>query len=104
MRAIRRARYWDRGALRQLADFGTARLLVHKAETMTGTPLYMAPEVLLGKAYDLSGDVYSLGCTLFELCTLDVPHGQAGDIGELILLVRCMARNSGIEQPSWWVS
>ena len=34
---------------------------------VVGTPVYMAPEVLLGEAVDTRCDIYSLGVTLFEL-------------------------------------
>ena len=34
-----------------------------------GTPLFMAPEVLLGDKYDHSADVWSLGCLFYEMLT-----------------------------------
>lgn len=40
------------------------------ARTKVGTPLYMAPEVLMDKAYNHQADMWSLGCVLYELCTL----------------------------------
>ncbi|RLN87666.1 hypothetical protein BBJ28_00016875 [Nothophytophthora sp. Chile5] len=54
-----------------LGDLGIARTLVNgdMAATVIGTPLYMAPEVLDGKDYSFSSDVWALGCVLYELCT-----------------------------------
>ncbi|KAG1694463.1 hypothetical protein DVH05_021271 [Phytophthora capsici] len=54
-----------------LGDLGIARTLSKgdMAVTVIGTPLYMAPEVLDGKEYSFSSDVWALGCVLYELCT-----------------------------------
>lgn len=41
----------------------------HYADSVVGSPDYMAPEVLRGKSYGYSVDYWSLGCMLFEfLC------------------------------------
>ena len=54
-----------------LTDFGVAKELLQEdtTKTLIGTPMRIAPEVLLGKgkAYDLRADYYSLGCLVFEL-------------------------------------
>jgi len=43
----------------KVADFGASKALTASSEmTMTGTPIYMAPEVVLGESYDSSADVY----------------------------------------------
>jgi serine/threonine protein kinase len=36
------------------------------ADSVVGSPDYMAPEVLRGRAYSYSVDFWSLGCILFE--------------------------------------
>lgn len=50
-----------------LGDFGIARQLDPDEGytlSMSGTPRYMAPEVLSGRPYDKNADVYSLGVTI----------------------------------------
>jgi len=37
-----------------------------------GTPNYMSPEVCQNKPYTTKSDMWSLGCLLYELCTLKV--------------------------------
>ncbi|GAC93125.1 hypothetical protein PHSY_000687 [Pseudozyma hubeiensis SY62] len=54
----------------KLCDLGSASLL----SEMEITPylvsrFYRAPEIILGQAYDCSIDVWSVGCTLYELAT-----------------------------------
>ena len=57
------------GALLKIADFGFARSLQPQglAETLCGSPLYMAPEILQFHKYDAKADLWSVGTILFEL-------------------------------------
>ena len=56
-----------------IIDFGlsvkTSDIMIKDSavELVVGTPGYMAPEMLRGKAYDCKVDVFSLGCTLYLL-------------------------------------
>jgi len=44
----------------------------------TGSPVYMAPEVLSDKPYDEKADVYSYGVVLWELVTGGIPYQEEG--------------------------
>jgi len=37
--------------------------------TMVGTPIYMAPEKLMTKGYDIKSEVWSVGILTYELIT-----------------------------------
>ncbi|MBQ8002911.1 MAG: serine/threonine protein kinase [Clostridia bacterium] len=54
----------------KLGDFGVSKKLKDRsrAESMKGTPNYIAPEVYLGKGtYDNTVDIYSLGIVMYKL-------------------------------------
>ncbi|CAO2648722.1 Nn.00g096710.m01.CDS01 [Neocucurbitaria sp. VM-36] len=53
----------------KVADFGFARVLpsTSLAETLCGSPLYMAPEILRYEKYDAKADLWSVGTVLFEM-------------------------------------
>ncbi|KAG9293853.1 hypothetical protein G9A89_019191 [Geosiphon pyriformis] len=53
----------------KIADFGFARLLpaTSLAETLCGSPLYMAPEILRYEKYDAKADLWSVGAVLYEM-------------------------------------
>ncbi|SGY13789.1 BQ5605_C010g05977 [Microbotryum silenes-dioicae] len=54
----------------KVADFGFARWLPQQslAETLCGSPLYMAPEILRYEKYDAKADLWSVGAVLYEMC------------------------------------
>ena len=57
----------------KMGDFGIAKVLDHTTQfskTAIGTPYYLSPEICTGKAYSFKSDIWSLGCVLYELCTL----------------------------------
>lgn len=54
----------------KLADFGFCKPLEHKndlAQTMLGSPIYMAPEVLKGEIYTLKADIWSMGVVFYQM-------------------------------------
>ncbi|KFU97044.1 Serine/threonine-protein kinase Nek3, partial [Pterocles gutturalis] len=73
----------------KLGDFGSARLLAHPASyacTYVGTPYYVPPEIWESMPYNNKSDIWSLGCILYELCTLRHPF-QANSWKHLILKI-----------------
>ncbi|KAJ8368599.1 hypothetical protein SKAU_G00086270 [Synaphobranchus kaupii] len=78
----------DNGTIK-LGDFGSACVLKSSkafAYSYVGTPYYVSPEIWDSQPYNNKSDVWSLGCVLYELCTLRHPF-QARSWKSLILKV-----------------
>lgn len=69
----------------RVADFGFARALPNTslAETLCGSPLYMAPEILRYEKYDAKADLWSVGAVTFEM-TVGKPPFRAQNHVELL--------------------
>jgi eukaryotic-like serine/threonine-protein kinase len=66
-----------------LMDFGTGREFDRmRDDAVSGTPLYLAPEVLTGSGATARSDVYSVGVVLYHLLTGSYPV-QARDLADL---------------------
>lgn len=68
----------------KLGDFGISKKLKNTldlAETSTGTPFYLAPEICLGMKYSTKCDIWMFGCTFYELITLSKPFKGTNLIG-----------------------
>ncbi len=64
----------------RLIDMGTAKQLKQQSGfrtfTIIGTSHYMAPEVMQGKGYSFSVDIWSLGVLLYEFVCGHLPFGE----------------------------
>lgn len=95
----------------KIADFGFARFLQdgNMAATLCGSPMYMAPEVIMSLQYDAKADLWSLGTIVFQCltgkapfqahtpqelkmfyeknCDLapKIPHGTSSDLTDLLM-------------------
>ncbi|KAE8284941.1 Serine/threonine-protein kinase ULK1 [Larimichthys crocea] len=70
----------------KIADFGFARYLQNNmmAATLCGSPMYMAPEVIMSQNYDAKADLWSIGTIVFQCLTGKAPF-QASSPQELRL-------------------
>ncbi|XP_017957276.1 serine/threonine-protein kinase unc-51 [Drosophila navojoa] len=102
----------------KIADFGFARFLNEgvMAATLCGSPMYMAPEVIMSLQYDAKADLWSLGTIVYQCLTgkapfyaqtpnelkfyyeqnanlaPKIPHGVSPDLRDLLLSL--LRRNS----------
>lgn len=51
----------------KVADYGASRIFSHRMSVGIGTLHWMAPEVIDGKHYSMSADIYSIGVVLYEM-------------------------------------
>ena len=73
----------------KLGDFGTAKCLEETgdfAETVVGSPFYLSPEICQGVPYNSKTDIWSLGCVLYEMCTLE-PAFSGDCIGGIVMKI-----------------
>jgi len=79
-------------------DFGLAKLTNQQtrgSEALSGTPRYMAPEIIAGKAPDAKADIYAVGVMLYEIVT-----GEFAISGHNVYEVLNRAANDRIAAPS----
>lgn len=109
----------------KIADFGFARHLptTTMAETLCGSPLYMAPEILKYEKYDAKADLWSVGTVLYELMVGRPPFRAANHVDllrkiekaedkikfpedlkistEMKKVIRALLKRLPTERPSW---
>jgi serine/threonine-protein kinase len=64
-----------------IVDFGLVKLMsvlddqrLTTTHSLVGSPLYMSPEQCTRQEVDHRSDIYSLGCTMYEVLTGHLPH------------------------------
>ena len=89
----------------KLIDMGTAKFLKGKGGrtyTIIGTPHYMAPEILTGKGYSYSVDLWSIGICLYEFMCGGVPYAEDADDpyeGYLIIMISYEIYEEIVKKP-----
>jgi serine/threonine protein kinase len=69
--------FFDKNFVPKLGDLGSSRIIGDSPlENMVGTYVYMAPEVLREKAQDVSADIWSLGCVVYEMASGRPPYDE----------------------------
>ena len=79
----------------KLGDFGVAASLIEQGQrqmaryTVTGTPCYMAPEVLNEEhGYTEKADIWSLGISAIELATGEAPYSRLKQMEVMIKILK----------------
>lgn len=70
----------------KIGDFGFCKPLTcaqDVTQTMVGSPIYMAPEILKGTLYSMKADIYSMGVMLYEMLFGRAPFEDANIPGLL---------------------
>ncbi|XP_054437956.1 mitogen-activated protein kinase kinase kinase 19 isoform X3 [Pteronotus mesoamericanus] len=79
----------------KLIDFGCARRLAWAGlngthsdmlKSMHGTPYWMAPEVINESGYGRKSDIWSVGCTVFEMATGKPPLASMGRMAAMFYI------------------
>jgi serine/threonine protein kinase len=105
-RDIKSANLWLEGPTGhvKILDFGLVRAQADQTHLtqqglIVGTPAYMAPEQAEGKPVDQRGDLFSLGCVLYEMCTGTAPFQRDTTIAVLRALALHEPRPLGELRP-----
>ncbi len=100
----------DDSKLVKVVDFGlaaaasTADSRITKSGILVGTPTYMAPEQVRGRAIDSRTDIYSLGILMYEAFTGKPPYKGEDHMATLFLHVEgkpipAIEKDTGMSQP-----
>ena len=60
----------------KIGDLGMAKIITNKVINLysrVGTPLYLPPELIKKENYDFKADIWSLGCSIYQLASLKPP-------------------------------
>lgn len=88
-----------------LTDFGLAKRAetaagLTRADQMLGTVDYVAPEQIEGSEADARGDIYSLGCVLYEMLAGEPPFAdQRGGMAKMWAQVNAQPRPLADRRP-----
>ena len=67
----------------KITDFGLSKQKTRESSnmrSMVGTPNYWCPELVQDTPYTDKADVWALGCILYEMCMLQPPFANKGNI------------------------
>ena len=76
-------------------DFGVAKVLQEEEEDnsmIRGTPLYMAPEQIIGETRGARSDIYAVGIMLFQMLVPELPLPKF-DSPDAILKYKLLNKN-----------
>ena len=103
---LRRFFRYDKNGTVKVCDFGLSQLFEKGQKIMDekrpkGTPLYMAPEVWLGREFNEKADVYRYGDALILVVSMVVYCTVFGLLNAMfVALVSCSGSSSPASPPS----
>ena len=75
----------------KIGDFGVSKILTNNniyVYTNVGTSYYLSPEICQNKLYDEKSDMWSLGCLLYEMITLNKPFESTSQMGLFMKILK----------------
>lgn len=73
----------------KIGDLGVAKEVQEShTNTIVGTPYYLSPELCEEKPYNNKSDIWSLGCILYELCTMKHPFDAKTQGGLFLKIIK----------------
>ena len=89
-------------AVLKIGDFGFARYIQPHgmAETLCGSPLYMAPEILMMNKYDAKADLWSVGAIMFEMLVGRPPFTGNNHLELLRNIEKSTSQGGGWQLPA----
>jgi NIMA (never in mitosis gene a)-related kinase len=105
-RDIKPANIFMHSGVCKLGDLGLSKQVMAAAtqpgkHTQCGSPLYLAPEAHMGQKYSKMLDIWSLGCTLYELMHGPGEHAFQGRDNAEILKNIAWAKHAKIKTDAW---
>ena len=81
----------------KIGDMGMSKILSKKEMKLSrvGTPLFLAPELVLKEKYDFKADIWSLGCSIYHLAKTTPPFNDEN----LIRLGKAIVNDNPPELP-----
>ena len=75
----------------KIGDFGISKQTNNNTvtkRTFVGTPWYMAPEIIEEKPYSCTADIWSLGCCIIHMATLERPYAGLNAVQTLLSMTK----------------
>ena len=81
--------FMSKNKIVKIGDMGMSKILDKKEMKLSrvGTPLFLAPELILKEKYDFKADIWSLGCSIYHLAKTIPPFNEENlvKLGQLIV-------------------